>query len=92
VIDDEIHEWILAASAVTPYLTLIADTCFSGGLARDRRPSEKWVEPDRRPTTTGRRRARSGTGSRSSKDKGPSGTANATRCWRLAGSGRAPKS
>jgi len=70
IIDDEIHEWILEASAVTPYITLIADTCFSGGVARG--PREKWIEPDRRLPTTSRLHTRSGTGSPRNSNKGPS--------------------
>jgi len=49
IVDDEIHDWILGVSEVTPFLTLIADTCFAGGVARKvPRAGEKWIEPDRR--------------------------------------------
>lgn len=72
ILDDEIHAWILKASAVTPDLTLIADTCFSGGLARQG-PREKWIAPDRLPSAAGpARRSRSGAGP-GFVEKGPSG-------------------
>lgn len=68
VIDDEIHEWLLQINAITPNVTIIADTCFSGGIARSGR--EKWVEPDGRRPKTRLRLARSGDGQT---EDGPSG-------------------
>lgn len=48
VTDDVIYDWVLKVSAVTTNLTVIADTCFSGTIARE--PREKWIEADtRRP-------------------------------------------
>jgi Caspase domain len=35
VLDDEIHEWLLAMAAITPNLTLVFDSCFSAGITRD---------------------------------------------------------
>ena len=65
VIDDEIHDWVLRISEITPNVTVIADTCFSGGLAR-KGLVEKWVEPGLRTRTRLR------TAARKSED-GPSG-------------------
>jgi hypothetical protein len=50
ITDDEIYVWILETSAITPHITVIADTCYSGTLARaGTRRREKWVPPDERP-------------------------------------------
>jgi len=49
ITDDEIYRWLLAVSTVTTNITVIADTCFSGNLARGGpAPREKWIEPDLR--------------------------------------------
>lgn len=65
VIDDEIHDWLLQISAITPNVAIIADTCFSGGMGR-RGLVEKWVEPGLRTRTRLRTAARK-------REVGPSG-------------------
>ena len=48
--DDELYEWLLRLSEKTPYITLIFDSCHSGGIVRDPfGSSDRWVEPDTRP-------------------------------------------
>ncbi len=48
--DDEIYAWLLKLSAVTPYVTLIFDSCFSGSIARDAFAAKvRCLEPDPRP-------------------------------------------
>ena len=37
ITDDEIHEWVVRVTAVTPYLTLLVDCCNSGTIARGSR-------------------------------------------------------
>ena len=70
IVDDQIHDWILAVSEVTPFLTVIADTCFSGGVARKApRAGEKWIEPARRRPAVRRQPSRRPTsGSRGRRD------------------------
>jgi hypothetical protein len=47
--DDEIYAWLLDLSGITPYVTLIFDSCFSGGIVRDPFAARtRWVEPDPR--------------------------------------------
>jgi hypothetical protein len=48
VTDQEIYDQLLAMSEVTPYVSVIVDTCFSGGIVRDDW-TEKWVEPSAVP-------------------------------------------
>ncbi len=51
VTDDEIYAWILETSAITPYVTVIADTCYSGTIVRKGRPRRqrgKYVPRDHR--------------------------------------------
>jgi hypothetical protein len=51
IIDDEIHGWLLRMAQTTPNITLVFDSCFSGGITRD--PFEqgvRWVPPDEEPT------------------------------------------
>jgi hypothetical protein len=71
--DDVIYDWVLRVSEVTPDLTVIADTCFSGTVARaaSPRPGEKWVEADCRRPASPQLAARRGL--RSHRDIGPSG-------------------
>jgi len=74
VTDDEIYDWILEVNAITPYLTVIADTCFAGTLTRAPRPGEKWVEPDsRRPEARRPRPARPRSALHRRRDTGTSG-------------------
>jgi hypothetical protein len=74
VIDDEIYDWILKVSSVTPSLTVIADTCFAGTIARSPRPGEKWIEADcRRPEGLQPVVSSIKPGSRRFRDAGPSG-------------------
>lgn len=48
--DDELYLWLLRLSEKTPYITLIFDSCHSGGIVRDSfGTSDRWVEPDTRP-------------------------------------------
>ncbi|MCP4657376.1 MAG: caspase family protein [bacterium] len=48
--DDEIYAWLLKLSDVTPYVTLIFDSCFSGSIARDAFAAKvRCLEPDPRP-------------------------------------------
>ena len=50
ITDDEIYAWILRASEITPFVTLIFDCCHSGTISRD--PfggNTRWVERDDRP-------------------------------------------
>ncbi len=50
ILDDEIHEWLLKMAETTPNITLVFDSCFSGGITRD--PFEegvRWAPPDDRP-------------------------------------------
>lgn len=48
--DDEIHAWLLDLSEVTPYITLIFDSCFSGGIVRDPFAAQaRWVPPHAHP-------------------------------------------
>ena len=50
ILDREIHAWLLDLSAVTPYITLVFDSCFSGGITRDPFAARtRWLEPDPRP-------------------------------------------
>ncbi len=50
ITDDELEEWLLRLSEKTPYITLIFDSCHSGGIVRDPfGASDRWVEPDTRP-------------------------------------------
>ena len=52
ILDDEIHQWLLTMAAVTPNLTLVFDSCFSGGITRDPfEVSVRWAPPDCRPAT-----------------------------------------
>lgn len=73
IVDDLIHDWILAVSEVTPFLTVIADTCFSGGAARAPQVGEKWIEPDRRGPVARRQPSQAAARLRGRKDAGPSG-------------------
>lgn len=73
--DDELYEWLLRLSEKTPYITLIFDSCHSGGIVRDPfGASDRWVEPDTRPieqlppSPVSMTRSRGGT-----RDIGPSG-------------------
>jgi hypothetical protein len=61
ILDDEIHGWLLEMAAVTPNVTLIFDSCFSAGMARDleRDPFEekgRQAPPDERPAPGARGR------------------------------------
>ena len=48
--DDEIYAWLLDLSEVTPYITLIFDSCFSGGIVRDPFAAQaRWVPPHEHP-------------------------------------------
>lgn len=50
VTDDELYLWLLEITAVTPYVTLLFDSCFSGGIARDPFAAPvRWLPPDPRP-------------------------------------------
>jgi hypothetical protein len=50
VTDDEIYEWLLRLTAVTPYVTLVCDCCHSGTVSReDKVVRVREVEPDLRP-------------------------------------------
>ncbi|MEI2583872.1 caspase family protein [Scytonema sp. PRP1] len=50
ITDDELYEWLLRLSEKTPYITLIFDSCHSGGIVRDPfGANDRWVEPDTRP-------------------------------------------
>ena len=50
ITDDELEEWLLRLSEKTPYITLIFDSCHSGGIVRDPFGGrDRWVEPDTRP-------------------------------------------
>jgi hypothetical protein len=52
ILDDEIHEWLLAMAERTPNVTLVFDSCFSAGITRD--PFEagsRWIPEDNRTTT-----------------------------------------
>ncbi|MHC0067045.1 caspase family protein [Nostoc sp. UIC 10890] len=50
ITDDELYEWLLRLSEKTRYITLIFDSCHSGGIVRDPfGASDRWVEPDTRP-------------------------------------------
>jgi Caspase domain len=50
ITDDELYEWLLRLSEKTPYITLIFDSCHSGGIVRDPFGArDRWVEPDTRP-------------------------------------------
>ncbi|MEC4811922.1 MAG: caspase family protein [Scytonema sp. PMC 1069.18] len=50
IADDELYDWLLRLSEKTPYITLIFDSCHSGGIVRDSfGTSDRWVEPDTRP-------------------------------------------
>ncbi len=73
--DDEIHAWLLDLSEVTPYITLIFDSCFSGGIVRDTFSARtRWVPPHDRPVEAARRFRPRARGLRCSPSpKGPSG-------------------
>lgn len=48
--DDEIYAWLLKLSDITPYVTLIFDSCFSGSIARDAFAAKvRCLDPDPRP-------------------------------------------
>ncbi|MEG4352652.1 caspase family protein [Microcoleus sp. LAD1_D3] len=48
--DDELYDWLLRLSEKTPYITLLFDSCHSGGIVRDTfGTSDRWIEPDTRP-------------------------------------------
>jgi Caspase domain len=48
--DDEIYAWLLDLSEITPYITLIFDSCFSGGIVRDLFGAQaRWVPPHEHP-------------------------------------------
>jgi hypothetical protein len=50
ITDDEIYSWLLELSAVTPYIALIFDSCYSGSIARDPFAAKvRWLEADQRP-------------------------------------------
>ncbi|MUG92858.1 hypothetical protein F7734_10510 [Scytonema sp. UIC 10036] len=50
ITDDELYKWLLRLSEKTPYITLIFDSCHSGGIVRDPFGArDRWVEPDTRP-------------------------------------------
>jgi hypothetical protein len=50
ITDDELYIWLLRLSEKTPYITLVFDSCHSGGIVRDAfGTSDRWVEPDTRP-------------------------------------------
>jgi len=61
--DDEIYEWLLRVSDVTPFITFIFDSCHAGTAVRDAfAAQEKWVQPWRRRVEDregGRRRSES---------------------------------
>ncbi len=48
--DGEIHAWLLALSEVTARITLVFDSCFSGGIVRDPFAAKtRWIAPGERP-------------------------------------------
>lgn len=50
ITDDEVYEWLLRLTDVTPYVTLVFDSCHSGTVNRDLFGLRaRWVEPDERP-------------------------------------------
>ncbi|MBD2452334.1 caspase family protein [Nostoc sp. FACHB-152] len=50
ITDDELYEWLLRLSEKTPYITLIFDSCHSGGIVREPfGANDRWVESDTRP-------------------------------------------
>jgi Caspase domain len=52
ITDDEIYDWLLDLTEVTPYVTLIFDCCHSGTIVRDAfGESSRWVEDDERPAS-----------------------------------------
>lgn len=56
ITDDEIYRWVLDTSAVTPFITFVADTCFAGTLTRGRMkwiPREPWTVAERQPSALG---------------------------------------
>ncbi|MEG4044483.1 caspase family protein [Microcoleus sp. Pol17_C1] len=49
ITDDELYAWLLQLSEKTPYITLIFDSCHSGGIVRDTfGAAVRSVEPDTR--------------------------------------------
>jgi hypothetical protein len=53
--DDEIHAWLLALSEATSRITLVFDSCFSGGITRDSFAARvRGLPPDPRPATAAR--------------------------------------
>lgn len=74
ITDDELYEWLLRLSEKTPYITLIFDSCYSGGIVRDPfGSSDRWVEPDTRPIEKLPPSPVSTTCSRGTREIGPSG-------------------
>jgi Caspase domain len=72
--DKEIHDWLERLTAVTENVTLIFDSCHSGGVTRDAAGARaRWVEPETRPLDRSlfppRRRSAPG----GVRDAGPSG-------------------
>lgn len=69
--DDEIYDWVLKVNRVTPYVTVILDSCKAGTAVRGI-AKEKWVPADPRPLVPpgkSKRTTRRG----ALRDAGPSG-------------------
>lgn len=69
ITDDEIYDWLLRMSEVTPFLTLIIDSCHSGGMSRELAGVREVIADDRPveelpPSPIGRRSLPGGRGSR----------------------------
>jgi len=75
ITDDEIHEWLMRVSKITPFVTLIFDCCHSGTISRDPFGGKsRWVEGDDRPVAELPPSPITGKATRSgSRDAGPSG-------------------
>lgn len=73
ILDSELRAWLLEISNITPYLTFVFDSCFSGGIVR-RTARARWVAPDPRPLTRPLARPpMSPPGAQAMRDVGPSG-------------------
>jgi hypothetical protein len=72
--DKEIHAWLERITAVTGNVTLIFDSCHSGGVTRDATGAKaRWVKPDLRPPDHHALLAPTRSASRSRNEIGPSG-------------------
>jgi len=75
VTDQELYRWLLRLSAITPYVTLVIDSCHAGGIVRDLEAPARGIETDERPEALSEKVAYLGNDAPQSayRDSGPSG-------------------